>query len=282
MIQTSAASRTAEGVAFLRAAHQVLDAAPRILDDPAIVPLLGGDVAAHILSQRERLDDQRARALRAHIVLRSRFAEDQLHAAFERGVRQYIVLGAGLDTFALRQPSWARQLRIFEVDHPASQVAKRARIAASGLPLPEDLVFAAVDFESELLANGLRHAGVRLDEPAFFSWLGVTMYLTEPAIDATLSTVVGFPRGSEIVLTFAQPRSAANPTNAPSLADAAAALGEPWLTYFDPATLEAKLRQMGFAEVGFLTPAAAYAQYFRGRSDDLPCPRRTSIAWARV
>src|SRR5690349_2502564 len=128
-----APSRTADGVAWLRAAHQILDAPPLILDDPAIVTLLGADAIEHVRSEAVRAQSRGARALRAHVVLRSRFAEDRLRLAVERGVRQYIVLGAGYDTFIVRQPPWAHDLRIMEVDLPATQAEKRERLAAAGL-----------------------------------------------------------------------------------------------------------------------------------------------------
>lgn len=275
------ASRTAEGVAYLRAAHQLLDAEPRILDDPVVMRLFDGDVEAHIRASHERFESDAARELRAHVVLRSRFTEDRLHEAVERGVRhsgirQYVVLGAGLDTFALRQPAWAHELRIFEIDQPASQASKRERIERAGITVPENVTFVAVDFEAEPLADALRRGGVRLEEPVFFSWLGVTMYLTESAIDAVLRTVLQCAKGSEIVFTFAQPRRTS------ALADAAASMGEPWLTYFEPEELRRKLGEMGFAAAGFLTPEEAWERYFSGRVDRLPVPRRTSIAWARV
>jgi methyltransferase (TIGR00027 family) len=214
--------------------------------------------------------------LRAHVVLRSRFAEDRLAAAVSRGVRQYVILGAGFDTFALRQPPWARELRILEVDHAGTQDVKRSRLAAAGLAMPGNARLGSIDFEHESLSDGLRRHGVALDEPAFFSWLGVTMYLEEDAIDAVLRTVAAFPAGSEIVLTFALP-----PGDAPSPFDERAAnLGEPWVSYFTPETLAAKLLGVGFARVDFLSPAEAEARYFRPRPADLPVPQRTNIVAA--
>jgi methyltransferase (TIGR00027 family) len=219
--------------------------------------------------------------LRSHIVLRSRFAEDQLEDAAARGVRQYVILGAGYDTFIVRQPEWARSLRIIEVDRPETQALKRARLEAAALTVPENVTFAGIDFERETLADGLRRHGVVLDEPVFFSWLGVTMYLTEQAIDAVLGTVAGSAAGSEIVFTFAPVRGESDHSHdGPSLAERAASLGEPWLTYFEPAALARKLRDLGFGTVEFLTPAAAAARYFANRTDGLPAPRRTTIVRA--
>ena len=256
------ASRTALGTAYLRAAHQLLDAAPRILEDPLAVRLLGPAAAERIRAAEGNYQTPEGLALRRHVVLRSRFAEDRLAVAVRRGVAQYIILGAGFDTFALRQPPWARSLRIFEFDHAGTQAVKRTRLAAAGLALAENAAFAAIDFEHEALRDGLLRNQVALAEPAFFSWLGVTMYLEENAIDAVLRTVAAFPAGSQIVLTFA-PR----PGNCPSpLERRVASLGEPWVSFFTAEALAAKLHRAGFSQVEFLSPAEAETRYFRQRS----------------
>lgn len=270
------ASRTALRTAYLRAAHQLLDAPPRILEDAVAVALLGPDAERRIRETAGQYGSAERRALRAHVVLRSRFAEDRLAAAVRRGVGQYVVLGAGFDTFALRQPPWARALRVLEVDHAGTQAVKRARLAAAGLAMPGNADFAAIDFERESLREGLQRHGISLDQPAFFSWLGVTMYLPEDAIDAVLGQAAAFPEGSEIVLTFAEPRDdGPSPT-----ARRAESLGESWQSTFEPAAIEAKLRDAGFADVVFLTPAEAEARYFRERPADLPVPRRTNVVSA--
>jgi len=276
------ASSTAASVAWFHAAHQVLDSEPRILDDPVICRLMEVTPAG-IIQLSERFQAPWARALRAHVVTRTRFAEDALASAATLGVRQYVVLGAGMDTFAYRQPAWAHDVRVFEVDQPGTQATKRQRVAAAGIAVPENVSYVAIDFESESLADGLRRGGVRLNESAVFAWLGVTMYLTEPAIDAVLGTVAALPRPSEIVFTFAQPRTADDDTGGgPSLADLAAASGEPWVTYFAPEALERKLRALGFRTIRFLTPPDAAVRYFQGRLDGLPAPRRTTIVSAAV
>src|SRR3569833_2473723 len=172
------ASMTARGVAMLRAAHQLIDAPPPILDDPVIVRLLGPDAEARIRSEVERAQSAPARGIRSHVKLHSRYTEDRLHAAVGRGVDQYVLLGAGLDTFAYRQPHWARSLTIIEVDHPSSQADKRRLLATAGVDVPSNVRYADVDFEHETLADGLRRAGVDFQRPTFFSWLGVTMSLT--------------------------------------------------------------------------------------------------------
>jgi len=269
-------SRTALGTAYMRAAHQLLDAPPRILDDPISVMLLGSAAVRRFHAMVDSYQTPERRALRAHVVLRSRFAEDRLAAAVRRGVTQYIVLGAGFDTFAFRQPIWAQPLRILEVDHAETQATKRAQLAAAGLAMPENADFASIDFECESLRDGLLRYQVSLEKLTFFSWLGVTMYLKEDAIDAVLRTAAAFPAGSEIVLTFAPP-----PGDSPSPFDRrAASLGEPWVSYFESDAIEAKLRGAGFSDVEFLSPEKAEARYFRQRPQDLPVPTRTNIACA--
>jgi methyltransferase (TIGR00027 family) len=275
-VERAQSSRTALGTAYLWAAHQLLDAPPRILEDPVAVPLLGAAALQRITGAPESYQTPQRRALRAHVVLRSRFAEDRLAAAVLRGVTRYVILGAGFDTFALRQPTWAQQLRIVEVDHSATQDLKRSYLAAAGLVVPENLEFASIDFERESLLDGLQRHSIAPTEPTFFSWLGVTMYLDERAIDAVLRAVAKFPAGSEIVFTFTRPRG-----DSPSpLAQRAASLGEPWLSYFEPDALEAKLRAAGYSTVEFLAPADAEARYFRARARDLPVPEQTNIVCA--
>jgi methyltransferase (TIGR00027 family) len=275
------ASRTALATASLRAAHQLLDGEPRILDDPIAVPLLGEDAARQIRETADRYRTPAASALRSHLVLRARFAEDRLEAAVQRGVTQYVILGAGFDTFALRQPAWARRLKIVEVDHPGTQAAKRSRIAAAGLQIPANASFAQVDFERESLRDGLARQGVSLQEPTFFSWLGVTMYLARAAVDAVLRSIAAFPAGSEIVLTFLPPpppESAAEADRIAELAQHVAGIGEPFVSYFEPQALETMLLEAGFARVEFLSPEEARARYYAQRPTDLPPPRRSGIA----
>ena len=271
------ASRTALGVAALRAAHRLLDAEPWILDDPIAARLLGSSEASHLLGEG-RLQHPLARALRSHVLLRSRVAEERLEAACAVGLRQCVILGAGLDTFAYRQPDWASALRIFEVDHPASQEAKRGRVRAAGLADPPNLIHAPMDFERTSLEEGLRDAGFDASRPAFFSWLGVTMYLTLPAVEAVFRFVGALPGGSRMVLTFAQPEDGATS----NLADLAASVGEPWITRFTPDELAAALLRAGFSAADILAPEEARDRFFRDRADGLPAPRRASIAYAEV
>ncbi|MGO9117910.1 MAG: class I SAM-dependent methyltransferase [Desulfomonilaceae bacterium] len=279
------ASRTALATAYMRAVHQLFDGEPRILEDPIVVRLIGETALQRINDPVNRYRSSEIGALRAHVVLRSRFAEDRLAAAVLRSVTQYVILGAGLDTFAYRQPGWARALKIIEVDHVGTQTMKRSSLTAAGLAVPENVTFANVDFEHESLRDGLLRYEVSLDEPTFFSWLGVTVYLNEDAIDAVLRSVAAFRVGSEIVLTFRQPIESATGKERDRLsrlAEHVASVGEPYVTYFEPDALEDKLRSIGFSKVEFLSSADAEERYFRQRPKDLPLPTRTGLVSAVV
>jgi methyltransferase (TIGR00027 family) len=273
------ASKTAVAVLTLRAAHQLLDGSPKVLTDP---------VAPRLLSERERAafnDPTRfatpiALGLRSHVVARSRYAEDCLEDACARGIEQLVVLGAGLDSFAYRQPPWARALRIFEVDHPASQAAKQARLAAGGVTVPDNLTWAPVDFERTKLEEGLANAGFRADRPAFLTCLGVLVYLTEDAVDELFRFVSTLPRSSEIVFTIS-----GNYHELPTsrdLATAAAAGGEPWLSVLTTEQVVPKLLGLGFSSASVESEQAIAERYFAGRADGLPPPRHARIGRAVV
>jgi methyltransferase (TIGR00027 family) len=281
MESNQAASQTALGIAYLRAAHQMLDGEPRLLDDPVAITLLGPDALARIQANAEAYRSPSAESLRAHVVLRARFAEDRLADAVSRGITQYILLGAGLDTFAFRQPLWAQSLRILEADRLQTQLLKRQLMDAADLPPPANVSYLSVDFERESVQESLLRHGVALDEPTFFSWLGVTMYLHEPAIDAVLRFVSGFPSGSEIVLTFAQPPDEKADGTA-WVAARAEAMNEPLVSFFTPAAMEIKLRRAGFSGIDFLSPKESEIRYFSQRPLDLPVPKRTAIVAAQV
>ena len=259
------------------AAHQILDAPPRILDDPIIETLLGRKAIDRISNASGEYQTPERLALRAHVVLRSRYCEDRLRAAVERGATQYVILGAGLDTFAYRQPPWAGGLKICEVDHPSTQDVKKGLLKLAGLWLPGNVALVAVDFEGETLREGLMRHGVLFDEPTLFSWLGVTMYLSQAAIDSVLHTIAGFPSGSEVVLTFARSDLPRSPFDRRS-----AELGEHWISYFTPDSIEARIRAHGFSTVELLEPEQAESTYFRGSASHLPVPRHTSIVSARL
>jgi methyltransferase (TIGR00027 family) len=190
-------------VAVRRAAHQLFDQ-PRVLDDPLALPIIG-IAAAEKLRTSPKTQSSIARAFRAFMAVRSRYAEDQLAQAVARGTRQYVVLGAGLDTFAYRNPYPG--LRVFEVDHPATQEWKRGRLQAAGIAVPSSMIYAAVDFERQTLAWGLEQSGFDPKLPAFFSWLGVVPYLTRESCMATLSHIAKLPAGQAWLLILPLTRS---------------------------------------------------------------------------
>ena len=279
------ATTTAFSTLFIRGVHQLLDAHPLILDDPVALQLLGDPVIRKILENAGHHRTPEATALRSHIVLRSRFAEDCLHAAAQRGVAQYVILGAGFDTFAFRQPAWARTLNIIEVDQLKSQALKIAQIQKAGLFIPANLKFVGVDFECESLHSGLLRQDVSLTVPTFFSWLGVTMYLRESAMDAVLETIAGFPAQSEVVFTFTHPKEMHDDREAhfhSSLSRAVSGRGEPFVSYFAPSQIEAKLKRAGFRSVFFLSGEEAENKYFLNRPRDLYVSKRSSIVRASV
>jgi methyltransferase (TIGR00027 family) len=206
------------------------------------------------------------------MVARSRYAEDQLAHAVRQGVNQYVILGAGLDTFAYRNPYPAGQLRVFEVDHPATQAWKRDRLTSEGIAIPSTLAFAPVDFERDTLATGLRDVGFQADQPTFFSWLGVTPYLSPEAFDATLSFIAGMPRSSGLALDYAVSRDSLNlieRTALDALASRVASAGEPFQLFFGQAHLASQLRSLGFCEIEDIGSKQINDRYFSGRSDGL-------------
>ncbi len=274
------ASRTSIATAYLRAAHQLLDAPPRVLEDPVAVRLLGKDASQNICEAVKHYRSPEASAMRSHVVLRSRFAEDRLAAAVQRGVSQYVILGAGFDTFAFRQPEWAKSLKIFEIDHPATQLVKRSFLTKASLELPANVRLGQIDFERDSLLEGLCRHHVSVEEPTFFSWLGVTVYLKEAAIDAALESMATYPSGSEVVLTFKQPivKTAGKAAEAArQLAENVASVGEPFVSFFEPKAMEEKLTSAGFSKVEFLDLETAGQRYFALRPADLPRPRRRNI-----
>ena len=256
------ASETARHVARLRAAHQVLEGGAFFADRLA-APILGesADAVARELSGRPELT-----RLRLFVAARSRFAEDSLAAALDHGVCQAVVLGAGLDTFGLRNPHAGRGLRVIEIDHPATQQWKRELIDRAGIALPSTLSFADVDFERETLADGLAKGGFDANRPAFFIWLGVVPYLTRHAIFATLSFIAGLP-GGEVVFDYPQPLDHHPPARRgaiEAIMARSAALGEPWRSFFDPAGLRAELTAIGFKEIEDLGPHEVAKRYGDG------------------
>jgi methyltransferase (TIGR00027 family) len=258
-------------VAMRRAVHQLFDD-PKVLVDPIALPIVGSEAAAKLEAERGRHKSRVARNLRAFLVARSRFAEDELARALERGVRQYVVLGAGLDTFAYRNPHRGLALRVFEVDYPATQEWKRQQLAAAGIAIPPFVTYAPVNFERQTLAEGLKFAGFDASKAAFFSWLGVTMYLTEEAVMATFGFIASSPAGGGIAFDYAVPRASLNWIGRlalDALSHRVAAAGEPFRTFFEPSALTERLRRIGFRRVEDLDADEINRRYFKDRSDRL-------------
>lgn len=257
-MQAGQPSRTARAAATHRAVHQLLESG-RVFTDPLAVQVLGMDPAELV---REAEEQPSRRPMRLFIAARTRFAEDALAAAVADGTRQLVVLGAGLDTFAHRNPHPG--LRVFEVDHPATQAWKRERLAEAGLVSPASLSFAPVDFEHGTLADGLAAAGFDGRIPAFFTWLGVVPYLTEDAVFATLGFIAGLPGGAQVVFDYPEPPSDLSPESRAAYevrARRVAALGEPWLSHFAPGDLARRLGEVGFRETEDLGPGEIASRY---------------------
>jgi methyltransferase (TIGR00027 family) len=267
-VETGRASRTAFRVALRRAAHQVIDP-PCVLVDPVAVPLLG----AHFALDREREMHPVSRAFRAFMAARSRHAEEKLAEAVAAGVGQYVVLGAGLDTFAYRNPFAG--LRVFEVDFPATQEWKRGLLAEAAITLPKELTFVPLDFEHMTLGEGLAAAGFDVRARAFFGWLGVVPYLTREAFRATIQTIAKLPAGTGVCFDYALVPETLSPTRRAAfdaLAARVAAAGEPFQLFFTPVDLEAELRAAGFHIIEHMNSDQLNELYFQNRTDRLKLP----------
>jgi methyltransferase (TIGR00027 family) len=265
-------SATAQRVAMRRAAHQLLDD-PKVFDDPVALRIIGKESASALQADPHQFEaTPLSPYLRAFVAARSRYAEDELAFGVRRGVSQYVILGAGLDTFAYRNPYPEGVLHVFEVDHPTTQAWKRARLDEAGIALPGDLTFAPVDFETQTLEEGLRAAGCDPGKCTFFSWLGVTEYLTAEAVMATLRFIASAPVGSAVVFDYMLSPSLLTPAQRSrfdAIAQRVALAAEPWKTFFDPGLLTTDLRAMGFGCVEDNGPEQINTRYFKNRKDGL-------------
>lgn len=258
-------SRTALRVAIRRAAHQLTDDPP-VLNDPIAVRLVGAGYERDL----ERASHTVARDFRCFMAARSRYAEDHLAKAVGGGVRQYVILGAGLDTFAYRNPF--PELCVFEVDFPATQEWKRWMLSEAGIDPPSNLTFVALDFEHQTLAEGLREAKFDFAAPAFFSWLGVVPYLTLEAFRATLGVIGGLPAGSGVAFDYPVPPDTLTPQRRARfdlLAGRVAAAGEPFRLFFTPEQIADELRAAGFQRIEHADHEKLNELYFRDRADGL-------------
>lgn len=278
-METGKPSKTALGVANRRAVHQILDQPP-VLVDPVAVRVLGAD----FVLDEERQRHPFARAFRVFIAARSRFAEDCLAQAVEAGVQQYVLLGAGLDTFAYRNPFAG--IRVYEVDFPATQLWKRHKLSLAGIAEPNNVTYVALDFEHHTLAEGLAKAGFDTSRAAFFGWLGVVPYLTLKAFRTTLDYVAGLPEGSGIAFDYGITADELSPMLRQAweaLAERVAKAGEPFKLFFGLEQMENELKTAGFQRIEQLDSIDLNERYFVNRADGLALPQeslgRLAAAW---
>ena len=264
-------SRTAFHVALRRAAHQLVDAEPLVFRDPFATRILGPGSAAELKRTPNAGRKPYSAGMRAWVVARARFAEDVLaQAVTSRGAAQYIVLGAGLDTFALRNPF--PNLRVFEADHPSTQAWKLEQLRAAQLDIPPNAHWVPVDFESDSLEAQLFRAGFDPKVITVTAWLGVVPYLTAEAFAATSRLLGGLVSGSDLVFDYGQPREVLSPVQQlmhDSLSARVASAGEPFQLFFTPATLAAELQRSRLSVVEDLGADQLNARYFAGRQDGL-------------
>jgi methyltransferase (TIGR00027 family) len=273
-------SRTAERVAAQRAAHQVLDS-PRVLDDPFAIRVVSPEIRQKLEEHPADIDrSPMSKPTRAIVVVRTRIAEDELAAS---GAAQYVLLGAGLDTFAYRNPF--AHVHVFEVDQPDTQALKKARLAAAGIALPTNITFAPCDFSRDRLEDALAAAGFDRDQPAVFAWLGVVMYLERDDVMKTLEFIVSQRAPVRVVFDYAQP-----PDAFPLLQrffyrrvlDRLEQIGEPWKSFMQPESLRADLLGLGFTSVEDLGGDDINSRYLANRSDGLQSRNVGRIAIART
>jgi methyltransferase (TIGR00027 family) len=265
-MQENVPSRTALSVALRRAGHQILDAHPRVLDDPLAVPIVGDAI------NQMRKQGRIGRQFRAYMVGRSRFMEDKLAEAVAAGARQYLILGAGLDTSAYRGVAATADIRVFEVDHPATQGWKLERLTAAGITVTANVRHVPVDFEVQNLATELNEAGFQRDCKTFVSWLGVIPYLKRDAASATFQFLGSLPPSSGVVFDYVVSNSALSLLERIAVAAVArrvANTGEPFQLSFEPAEMDEFLRERGFKQIEQLGSAEMNERYFRGRMDGL-------------
>lgn len=272
--QTASPDSTAARVALWRALHVHSDAPPHVLEDEVGLKLLAPEPG---WQQRGDMDPQFTRPFRASIVARARFIEDLVIEHAGRGLSQYVILGAGLDSFAQRRPDVASRMTVFEVDQPGPQAWKRQRLAELGFGVPQWLRFVPVDFEArESWQEALVAARFDASRPAIVVSTGVSMYLSKEANAATLRQVASLAPGSMLAMTFLLPLEMADPDVRPGLEMAekgARASGTPFISFFTPPEMLALARENGFRDAQHISADMLTERYFAGRADGLRPPR---------
>ncbi|MGB9070116.1 MAG: class I SAM-dependent methyltransferase [Candidatus Acidiferrales bacterium] len=278
-----APDNTAVRVALWRALHVQIDLPPHVLEDEIGLKLVAPDEGWR---RRPDMDPRGTAIFRASVVARARFIEDLVAEQAARGVEQYVILGAGLDTFAQRRPEVASQLNVFEVDRPGPQAWKQRRLRELGFAVPEWLRFVPFDFEAGASwRDNLKNAGFDSAKPALLASTGVSMYLTKDAIAATLRQIADFAPGSTLAMTFILPLECAEPEERVGREVAergARASGTPFLSFFTPPEMIALAREAGFREVRHISGAALTERYFKGRADSLRLGRSEELLVATV
>jgi methyltransferase (TIGR00027 family) len=267
--KVAAPESTAVRVALWRAMHVQLDSRPHILEDDIGLRLVDPDPGWR---QRPDMDPHATSLFRASIVARARFIEDLVEENARQGVHQYVILGAGLDTFAQRKPQIASTLRVFEVDQPGPQEWKRQRLIELGFTLPDWLHFVPVDFEAHSSwLQSLESAGFQKQQPAVVASTGVSLYLSKAAIAATLRQIAGLAPGSTLAMTYLLPLELATPEERPAREAAekgARASGTPFITFYRPEEMIALAREAGFRDARRVSAQDLAKLYFTGRTDD--------------
>lgn len=268
--QAEAPDNTAVRTALWRAMHVQVDPPPHVLKDEIGLRLAAPDADWR---QRPDMDPHATSGLRAAIVARARFIEDLIAEQADRGVTQYVILGAGLDTFAQRRPEVASRLRVFEVDQPGTQAWKRQRLVELGYGIPDWLHLVPVDFETnEDWLKKLVAAGFDADRPAVIVSTGVTMYLTKDATAATLRQITGLAPGSTLAMTFLLPAELLDDADRPGLRrskEGAQASGTPFISFYSPSEMLALAREAGFEDVRHVSGSSHAGRYFADRTDGL-------------
>ncbi len=288
-MQTGTPSRTAMATALMRAIHSRADPLP-LIDDPWGDRLLAPvrdiiDARATEAGFADAGAYLRDGAAYANVIIRARFAEDALAAARSRGIGQYVIIGAGFDSYALRQPPGA-PLVIYEVDHPATQTYKRRRLSACGVEPPQNLSFVAADLGEAPLGDALARAGYDANAPAFFAWLGVSMYLTREANLATFGEIARIGASdSELVFTYTDARLFHPDERSPKfqrLRERVGSIGEPIITGFDPAGMADELAACGLALIENVGVDELIQRYDADGRNGLKAERYSRAARARV
>ncbi|MFC6645995.1 class I SAM-dependent methyltransferase [Granulicella cerasi] len=264
-------SKTALRVALRRAAHQLHDDKPLVFEDPLAVCILPPAQRQELTKIPDKSRKPHSGGLRAWMVARSKLSEDLLAASVAKGVaQQYLVLGAGLDTFAYRNPH--ESVQVFEVDHPATQLWKFECLANAHIQTPANAHHVAVDFEHDSLEERLRASGFRFDQPTVIAWLGVVPYLTDAGFRATINTLGKLPAGSQLVFDYALHRELLSPEEQlqrDSMSARVAQVGEPFRLSFSQDELAAELKRAGWILRGSLSSDGLNLRYFDGRGDGL-------------